>query len=535
MMGVVKQKLSENAKVIIPSALQTAYCTSNSHAYIVTSIPGTYSINFHNGCQHNEILALYNRHLIDRSYIAFDKKYWKIQSLKVTRSWVFKPDTITYKDVAMSYQGGKRRVYMRARENLLLDGLRKSDGYIKMFVKPDRYSTETVHDKMPRAIQYRSPKFNMELATFLKPYEHHFYAHPGLGPSGTRVVTKGLNPTELADLFILKSAQFRNPIYVSLDHSKFDSTVREEHLKTEHNQYMRAFPHKRGKLYGLLRQQLLNRGFTRNGIKYSIRGTRMSGDYNTGLGNCLLNRIVLESWLMSIKHEIMLDGDDSVVIIEADDFDKLDTTHFTRMGFETKIDYTCDMTEVVYCQKRIVLAHEPVMVRDPLRALSNMALCLANVQSAGILKWLRGVIYGEYMVNFNMPIYCAFEEFLDGKIIKTHELREKIAGVAMRRHTKVERYAFEQTWGISDGVQLHLEQTIRTHFHSLFTTDSKYVNNKNDDAKEKQESYRPATGSTSLSALHTSANQSWDEHSTQRIQHRPNAFCVTPITATAPG
>lgn len=527
--------MSANAAIHNRGA-QSQECEFEGKAQVVAAIPGFYQISFHKPCQHNELLALTNRHLIDRTYLPFEAAYWRENVKKVVKDWKFDLQPASYLEVAMSYRGGKRRIYMKARDDLINGLGRKSDGYVRMFIKPDRYPADAVEGKMPRAIQYRNPRFNLQLATYLRPFEHQFYAHPGMGPSGTRVVTKGMNPIDIAKLFIEKSAHFKNPVYISSDHSKFDSTVRVEHLRTEHAQYMRSYPGC-GHLHRLLQRQIHNVGFSRNNLSYSMKGSRMSGDYNTGLGNCLLNRIVLESWLSHIKHEIMLDGDDSVVIVEKDDLHRLDEGHFLRMGFETKIEYNSDITQVLYCQKRLVLGDTVAcMVRDPIRALSNMCVCLSNIQGNGLLKWLRGVAQCEYYCNNNMPIFRAFGKYCGGPVLLMNETREKMVGVSRKDHTYVERKAFEATWGIDPTEQIRLENVINQHFDSLLILGQpdNFIPNNHNAFKETEEKRLVTASRYGYSALHSGPDASWNEYSTQRLFNGKYALSVTPATPAPP-
>lgn len=532
MRGVPLKRLSPNAR-ILARGRQKCECEAEGKAQVVLAVPSLYRVSFHKPCQHNELVALHNRHLIDRTYIPFDKKYWNYWSRVVCRSWRFRPEPLSYMGVAMSYRGGKRRIYMKARDDLINGMERHSDGYVRMFVKPDRYPEDSIQDKMPRAIQYRHPRYNLQLATYLKPYEHEFYAHPGIGPSKTRVVTKGMNPEEIAKLFILKAAHFRNPVFLSCDHSKFDSTVREEHLRTEHRQYRRSYP-RDGRLHKLLKRQLFNKGFSTHGVKYTIRGTRMSGDYNTGLGNCMLNRMSLESLLWHIKHEIMLDGDDSVVIVEADDLALIDMSHFGRMGFQTTIEINRDMTQVVYCQKKIVLGNTcAVMVRDPIRALSNMCVSLANVQGNGLVNWLKGVCECEYYCNFNMPLYKEFAN-ITGKIYRDSQYYMKVEGLNFKTHTMVEREAFAMTWNIEVAQQETLERLIRRYFHPLIFNRITYNISKKDVVAKTEEKHGLTTGRYGYSAIHSSNDASWNEFSTERIFNAQHAGSVTAATPTPP-
>lgn len=353
-------------------------------------------------------------------------------------------ERVSLQDAVNEYRGKKKKIYFKAMQDIRFHGVLGTDSNIKMFVKPDRYPEDVVADKSPRAIQYRHPRYNLALATYLKPFEHVFYEHPGM--DGLRVVTKGLNYRQIADLFIQKSQLYKRPVYLSLDHSKFDSTVNEDHLRFEHRQYNRVY--KDNTLRKLLKKQLFNKGYSRHGIKYTIRGTRMSGDYNTGLGNSLLNRVVLESFCRGVKHSIMLDGDDSVVIVEKEALDKLDFSHFERMGFQTKWEVNTEMTKVVFCQKQIVFSNPPTMCRDFHRALSHMAVCLKRYVGKGFARWLAGVFECEAFTNKNMPLFSMLLGLVKMKGLRDEEWYRKMSNETEMLGDYVDYQAFSATFDI---------------------------------------------------------------------------------------
>lgn len=420
---------------------RTIECEPKSF-YVINPQKYGYQVSVHASCTHNEMAALHNRHLIDRSYIPFDNQYWN-KNVDYAKTWNFDIEPTTYHNIVMSYKGGKRKIYWRAMMDLRTNGLRDTDHYIKMFIKYDKLAVGDIQNKMPRAIQYRTARYNLSIAVFLKPYEHVFYSMPGNGPSGTRIVTKGLSNVDIADLLIFKASHFDKPIYLGLDHSKFDSTVRKEHLVTEHNCYNRVF--KSNWLRFLLRRQLHNKGFSRTGIKYKVEGTRMSGDYNTGLGNSILNRLVLESFVRGLKHEILLDGDDSIVIIEYDDLNKLDLSHFGRMGFETKCEVYDDIQHIDYCQKRLVFSNPPTMVRNPVRMLSNMAVCLKRYLPKSYIGWVKSVYDCERLGNPGIPICRSFPD-LKVKAVKDEDYDRKMESASVRVDCSLQ--AVCDSWGL---------------------------------------------------------------------------------------
>lgn len=457
LVGTKLKEISPNARLTCPPI----DCDVTDTLKIINPTIYGYQIRIHNSCICNEQQSLHNRHLIDRTYIRFDSVYFNKNFKSTAKLWhKLEVAKCTYWDVAMSYTGRKRRVYMQARLDLLDDNGSPSDSNIKMFVKPDKIPLADVFSKAPRAIQYRHPRFNLQLATYLRPFEHEFYSLPGKGPSASRVITKGLNPQQIAALFLLKVEEFVDPVFIGADHAKFDSTVNEQHLRAEHSVYIKCFRSKT--LRDLLRKQINNRGYSRRGIKYSVKGTRMSGDYNTGLGNSLLSRAVLESWLVGFKHEIMLDGDDSVIIIEREDLHYLDYTHFERMGFETKFEFTDNIQRVTYCQKRLVFGTIPSMVRNPIRAMSNMVCCIKNYTGTGYNRWLAGVFECESMANLGSPVLGHFPK-THTRVLRDEEYNRKMASLEGMEATVLDRCSYQMAWGLDLKTQVDIEQYISTY------------------------------------------------------------------------
>ncbi|WAK79898.1 MAG: RNA polymerase [Tombusviridae sp.] len=495
-----------------------------------------YQVGVHKTCSCNELVALHNRHLIDRQ-INFDLEYWKSQARMITSGWLFQDiERATLWSCVMAYSGGKRRVYAAAYRELLLTGQRATDTNITMFVKQDKYALCEVEEKMPRAIQYRSPRYNLQLASYLRPFEHVFYQMEGRGPSRTRVITKHLNKRQIATLFLEKAACFSCPIFISADHSKFDSTVNTSHLKMEHAVYDKCFKSKH--LKKLLYHQLSNRGYTRSGIRYTIKGTRMSGDYNTGLGNSLINRVVLESWLYKIKHEIMLDGDDSVIIVEAHDLHLLKMDHFEKMGFITKMEFTEEITEVQYCQTRLVLGSHVTMCRNPWRALSNMAVTPKKYHPSVYRDWFSGVAECEASSNYGMPIYTSLMKVVGKRVVKDEEYHRKMQNEVVSVSDTVNRVGFENTFGISIKLQLAIEERVSMYTGYNFKKLHKYkINNNNKniyktatnndyDTQQQQETQRSIESTCcKFHSLDATTTPWWGTNGPGSLGHNPDAQC----------
>lgn len=425
-----------------------------------------YQINVHANCPCNELVSLTNRHLVDRTNINFDKALWRKIANQTHKFYPQNLQPCRYDDVIDAYTGTKKRMYYNAKIRLIEEGLQDKHKIVSMFVKPDRYPEGDIMGKDPRAIQYRTPEFNLELGVYIKSYEHALYPSLTMGVvSRTRVIAKGLNNYDRAELLLSKIDCFSNPRFVLLDHSRFDSTINEQHLRTTHKHYQRAFNSR--KLAKLLRAQISNTGYTKCGIKYRTRGTRMSGDPDTGCGNSVVNADCLWGFLTYSgikKFDFLLDGDDSVVIIEKDEVSKLDRSLFERMGFSTKMEIVADMDEIEFCQCKIILAKRPVFSRNPSRAFSHSATARKAYPNHIWKHWLAAVGSCELASNLGVPVLQAYGQSLRS-LSTTHfvdpEMRYVYTsvqhGLQPIEVTEDARLTFGLAWGIPWDVQELIE------------------------------------------------------------------------------
>lgn len=443
------------------------YHATTTKLHVLQSHGFNYSIGIHANCPCNELVSLHNRHLVDRTMIPFDAGLWK----RVTRATLkFYPKglvPVTYEDIIADYTGGKKRLYTNARHVLLTEGLQPKHFVVKMFVKPDRYPLDTIENKAPRAIQYRSPEFNLVMGKYIKAYEHELYDKLTMDVvSQTRIIAKGLNNYDRADLFLRKVDCFRDPRYLLLDHSQFDSTINVEHLKSTHRRYQRAFRSRT--LQRCLKAQLKNTGYTKCGIKYRTKGTRMSGDPDTACGNSVVNAECLRAFLVEsgvVKFDFLLDGDDSVVIVEASDIHLLDMTLFGRLGFQTKCEIVKDLDEVEFCQCKIILANRPLFSRNPARALSHSAVSRQCYPNHHWKHWLAAVGSCEMASNLGVPIlqeYGRQLKSLSSKYLVDIDMRyrwelydrEKAPEVV----TEDARLSYCLAWGVPPEIQRLMER-----------------------------------------------------------------------------
>nr|QJI53489.1 MAG: RNA-dependent RNA polymerase [Riboviria sp.] len=438
---------------------------ARTRSYLVGAHPFMYQVTTHSSCVCNEKVALTNRHLVDRTDIPFDKKLWREVARETKRFYPKGLAPISYEQVYEGYTGVRKRRYRQAAVILRTEGLQPKHATVRMFVKPDRHPVGDIGGKDPRAIQYRSPEFNVALSAYIKPFEDSIYPSVNYGVvSGTRVIVKGMNNRQRAELLLHKIDSFRRPKFVLLDHSRFDSTINMEHLKTTHSKYQRAFQSR--SLAGLLRKQLHNKGWTKHGIKYRTTATRMSGDPDTACGNSVVNADCLFGAITRsgiTKYDFILDGDDSVVILEEED--NIDHTIFGRLGFKTKMEVVHYLEDVEFCQSKIILTTPPTFSRNPSRAMSNSMVALKKYPRRTVSKWVAAVGECERATNIGVPVLQAYgtqlaamdkEWFVDPDI--AYRWNEGQHDAKNKPITEDARASFAMAWGVPVEIQLLMEQ-----------------------------------------------------------------------------
>nr|WKV34284.1 MAG: RNA-dependent RNA polymerase [Riboviria sp.] len=465
MAAAIRKDIDPRHRILrVPAVFHEA----TTKVYTVLAHGFGYQVNVHTSCICNELVSLHNRHLVDRTYIPFNKRLWR-EVARETRRFYRGLDLApwAYEEVIAEYTGNKKRMYRNACVELRTHGLQQRHMLVKMFVKPDRYPLADCEEKDPRAIQYRSPHFNIAYGAYVKPFEEWAYPNLTYGvASGTRVIAKGMNNYDRAALLLTKVESFKQPRFVLLDHSRFDSTINQTHLRTTHAKYQMAF--NSGRLARLCKAQLVNVGYTKHGIKYKTKGTRMSGDSDTGLGNSLVNADCLYGFLTRSgvsKYDFILDGDDSVVIVEASDLPRLDKTLFGQLGFDTKMQVVADLDEVEFCQCKMILAQRPLFSRNPARALSHSSVARKRFPRRTVGKWIAAVGECERACNIGVPVLQAYGESL-ASISKAKFVDEELRHrwrmgwrVDSAPITADARATFALAWGVPPEVQQLMEKT----------------------------------------------------------------------------
>lgn len=332
----------------------------------------------------------------------------------------FLPSTapISHDSFVMSYKGRKQEVYKQALREIREAGSNvKDDAKLNVFVKFEKTDHTSKKDPVPRVISPRDPKFNIRVGRYLKPLEDRLFKSLGK-LFGHKTVIKGVNAVRSAELLREKWDMFREPVAVGLDASRFDQHVSLDALRWEHLIYLNCFKQRKhhDRLRRLLKLQELNTcvGYTPDGkLKYNVKGTRMSGDMNTSLGNCVLMCSMIKAYLMErgINGQLANNGDDCVVFME-----KVDLNHFSdglydwflALGFNMAIEapvYQFD--EIEFCQTKPVFDGLGwIMCRNPHTAINKDSVMLKPYASASEFRgWLDAVGTGGLAMAGGIPVF----------------------------------------------------------------------------------------------------------------------------------
>jgi len=372
-----------------------------------------------------------------------------------------------YERVLESYKGARRSRYMRAYEELGVIPNDSKSAKLSCFVKAEKadFSGEKLPD--PRIIVARKPKWNLEIAKWIKPIEKRaFSLLHRQGGSATRVIVKGLNPDKRAALIRKKWDKFKEPVVVSVDASRFDKHVEKYQLLATHAVYKSLCPDRR--FSWMLSKMINSKGKFRSGLSFVINGKRCTGDMDTALGNTLIMvcMVMTAFKMMSIrKFDIACDGDDCLLFMERKDLSQVLErlpTIFRCFGHKIKMEGIyhrfCDVT---HCQCRPCIgARGWTMVRSWIKAISILGSHKHFHSPLGGLRALRSIALCERHINNGIPILGEWANMM---------LRHTsgVKAIALE-HMDDQRYLLESV-GTLDIATLEREQTVKPTLESYLS------------------------------------------------------------------
>lgn len=282
---------------------------------------------------------------------------------------------VTRQEFVEYYKGRRRTLYQGAVDGLVLKPIRVQDSYLSTFIKAEKINLSIKPDPAPRVIQPRKPRYNVEVGRYLLPLEHKVYDEIDRLFDAPTIMSK-YNSKQQAEVIVEKWNSFINPVCIGLDASRFDQHVGEEALKFEHDLYNIVFKDK--KLSALLKWQLNNIGFAScdtGKFKYVKKGSRMSGDMNTSLGNKILMCLMALGYIDTKKFRIAFvnNGDDCLMIFEKSNLKNISDlqSYFTDFGFKIVCEPPVyEIEQIEFCQCR------PLYCNGIWRMVRNVKTCL---------------------------------------------------------------------------------------------------------------------------------------------------------------
>jgi hypothetical protein len=257
------------------------------------------------------------------------------------------------------YTGSRRALYERAAQKVSERGWSKGWSVLKTFIKHEKIEATPGKRLVPRVIQPRAPEYNVVVGRYLRHLEHPIYRIID-SICGGPTVMKGYNAFEVGGHMAAAWGEFRKPVGIGLDASRFDQHISRPILEWEHSVYALFYKGEdRAEIARALQCQLVNTGFasTPDGTyRYQREGCRASGDMNTALGNCLVMCAMVYAYMHSIhvaKWRLLNNGDDCVVIVEDGDLPKFASlpTFFGSLGFIMTVEEPVRVLEQVeFCQ-----------------------------------------------------------------------------------------------------------------------------------------------------------------------------------------
>lgn len=459
--------------------------------------PGGWIPLVHSDCPHNEVAALLKRSLAPLPDTVFKQLgpdvlriFTKIRHL-AARSGVTRMSLL---QTAESYSGRLRDRYIKAERSLREDGpVGEQDWFLRPFLKAEKVNAAAKFPK-PRMIFPRSPRYNLALASRLKPLEHWMWgrltSRVVLGCGEGRVVAKGLNPRQRANLIVRKFRALDDAIALEVDGKAFEAHVGEWQLKEEHGVYEAAFPGDE-ELSFLLRAQLELKGKLRCGAKFSRKGGRASGDYNTGMGNSLIMLAVVGSVLKKLapgKFDLLIDGDNAVVFLERSVSDRVLSDFascvLNSSGHEIELGDRVDYIEgIVFGQSNPINLgghYGWTMVRDPRKVISQALSSHRWLREPTFAReWIRGVAACELSIARGVPVLQAWSLGLQARWggpegVRAHPHVDYfyqgawLAGVDVVIPVSLEaRQSFEKAFGLAPDEQLRWERSFKGPRQSL--------------------------------------------------------------------
>lgn len=282
--------------------------------------------------------------------------------------------------------------------------LKPSDYYCKSFIKREFYEDY----KHPRLINSRSDAFKVVVGPYIKLIEEIVYRNPYF-VKGQRI---DLFPEKLVKLV-------GSPCYLETDYSSFESGFHPDYTRVCELELFRHFLYENNRnIYSIIERcyghyvkgkwsPRPEKGFN-DEYKFSVVGTRMSGDMWTSLANGfsnLMNMLFLchDKGLDYRKIRGHVEGDDGLFALPGP---ILTSDDFASLGFKIKMQYGGDLSHTSFCGN-VFDPNEVKLIVGPEQISRLGWTCSSNylyVSEKKRLELLKAKAMSAYVTGKNTPI-----------------------------------------------------------------------------------------------------------------------------------
>jgi hypothetical protein len=503
--GNIDLQLRTDATLVACSDMVPDHHRRKMRTAWTSGLEGTWVPGVHANCHHNERAALLHRVLGPlpwpddrpvgpRFSLAF-RSLRRLGGRYCGYKW-------SHLETAQSYTGAMCRRYLEAERSLRVDGpLTSSDSFLSAFLKAEKITLKSYHK--PRMIFPRSPRYNLVLASWLKPFEHWLWGRLTLkwffkdrepvwlkrhltDHGSTRVVAKGLSPRSRANLIARKFRSFEGCVVFEADGKGFEAHVSTGQIDEEHSVYLAAYGGCKS-LRSVLSCQREMVGRTSGGWKFSRPGGRASGDFNTGMGNSLVMLASVASGIPDdVPYDVLVDGDNALVFMAGADITRVyphfHTAVLNQCGQELTLESPVSVLEEVRFGQSapVYLGHGLgyTMCRDWTKVLSTFASSHRWLSEPRFARrWLYDVCRCELSLAIGLPVVQTFftkmlnhigrdaRKVNEGSLADYFVVGAYLAEVSDVVPVSLEtRLSYERAFGLGVGDQLLMEDLIRPGF-----------------------------------------------------------------------
>lgn len=263
--------------------------------------------------------------------------------------------------------------------------------------------------------------------------------------------------------------------FIETDHTAWDLHMSQPLLAALNDEYRRIFrvPAEDAVYFEeVLRSYLSTSWRFRNGLSYKLKGTRVSGDVDTTVGNTIIhiavNRAVARmSGLSKADFKQRCKGDDSVIAEHGNPGKRFEVSHFRRLGLEVKASERSTIFDVEFCSSYLLQGETGwTMSRNPWKIVRHVPYVLGITNRKEFIRKSQQKSLCEALVSQGTPIMCALSHYwwrcaghpsvpFTDRDVQYHY--QSYCGGEKHVSTHA-RWSFERLWGITVADQLHCER-----------------------------------------------------------------------------